>query len=651
MSGLVRSGTEVKNITVTTNKEKQEIYREQQRQQQQQQREAERTTVTPKPRATPPTPKTDAMGISETPYGDTPKPKTTPAPTQQPNYWSGAVEGMERAAQKQDQPEVSPKPPQTINVTIAGQKRRLTYEEPKPQAPVGPTGTLKENMVSGMGPAPTSVTEALRGFRDTIIGGVQPEPFRRAEESMSRVQDRGTSSLLTPSRQARATLDIPIGVIKGGESLVNPNVRTAMGSVVGTGLQGLRGAPFNPFLKTVNEPVLLQQYSKDIEGREGELFGEIVFDVGLSKAAGAAYQKVSKVRVGSKTDEFLLQYSGKYKASAENVLKGRPNIVGSPTFDVGETDYFWSPARQKAIDTAFALELTPGSSGVTVPALVETTTKTKIVPSIWIRGGQVLGITDYRNYGFNKLDDSLQNAPQQLGIQTTLTRESRRGLPYIPTRLAPSVIKTPLATSLFGSLLRGAIIPETPTQTQKKTTPQKPVGPTLTTEPEFVESERKMPYTPEPMEQLTEQQKDLPVPRVPTLVSVPKPEFVELPKNVPLPKLEETPIQEQPEIVIPDTTQLPIPIQGTRQVLDTPPQQTRPTPPPTKILTTNTPTYPMFPQLRLGPNARSRKMSELFGRYRLKSHKVATIKELTQLGAPKKKGKKGTKNAVEKVLF
>lgn len=638
MSGLVQSGTKVKNITVTTNKERAELYKEQQRQQQQQQREAEAAQI--------------QKDLEEQQRKQNMENQTTITTTQPPaptSYWMGAAEGMSRAAQKQADEATKPKPPQTIDVTIAGRPTTLTYQKPKSKAPIGPTETLRTTMSREMGPAPATITDALRGFRDTIVGGLTPEPFRRAEESMSRVQDRGTSSFLQPSRQAKTVLDAPIGVIKGGESLVNPNARTASGAIFGTGLQGFtsKGAPFNPFVKTVQEPTLLKDYGKSIEGREGELFGEIVFDVGLGVATGRAAQKFRNVRVGSKTDEFLLQHSKRYRAGAENVLKTRPNIVGSPVFDVGKTGYTWSPARQRAIDTAFSLELTAGSSGVTVPALTETATKTKIIPSLWIRGGQVLGITDYRNYGFNKFDESLQNAPQQLGIQTTLTRESRRGLPYMPTRLAASALKTPTVTTLLGTVIRGFNLAETQ---KPKTTPQKPVGPTLTTEPELIPSERNLPYIPEPVIGQVEKQQDLPVPRLPSVTQIPEPKIVDVPKQTTIPELGEVPAQDQPEIVLPKTT--PFPVQVPKPVLDIPQPQIPkvPTPQFPKTTITNK-AYPIPPLRGFSPSQRSRSSSSLFGGYRLKTHKALDPKQLLELGKKTKPKRRGKKNAVEKVLF
>jgi len=71
--------------------------------------------------------------------------------------------------------------------------------------------------------------------------------------------------------------DVAVGFVKGGESLINPNVKS--------------------FWDVISlDPKSREAYFEDVKGREGEFFGEVLFDVALSKGLGAAGKVVGLSR-------------------------------------------------------------------------------------------------------------------------------------------------------------------------------------------------------------------------------------------------------------------------------------------------------------------------------------------------------------------
>jgi len=269
--------------------------------------------------------------------------------------------------------------PQQKTIQIAGRTVQVTETTKTiPSTPKTPTQRLVDNMVTNMGPSPSSVTSVLRGAKETFFDKITPEPFKRAEVALGGAQEatsplgKATSSILTPSRQVKAGADIAIGVVKGGESLVNPSIKTATGTVFGTGIQGITTKshlPNNPFLKPIGDVSAIKAYGADIKGREGEMIGEAVFDVLFGKAVTKVASKVSKVQVGSKTDEILLAKSKRYRRAAEATLQERPQFVGAPSYG---SDELVAPAKsiKEAIDATWLLEQTKGTSGVTAKHLV-----------------------------------------------------------------------------------------------------------------------------------------------------------------------------------------------------------------------------------------------------------------------------------------
>jgi len=361
---LVASGTPIKSITTTAPKQTQPLS---------------------KAPTQEPSPNTYDDALSTEPLSPTAPKKTmqitgvtsTPAPKAAPQtvVWQRTPTGIvvlgpqePTKTVQQETPQPQPKTVQIAGRTVQVTETTKTY----PSTPKTPTQRLVDNMVTNMGPSPSSVTDVLRGAKESFFDKVTPEPFKRAEAAIGGAQaassplGKAASSILTPSRQVKAGADIAIGFVKGGESLVNPSIKTATGTVFGTGIQGITTKshlPNNPFLKPIGDVSAIKAYGADIRGREGEMIGEAVFDVLFGKAVTKVASKVSKVQVGSKTDEILLAKSKRYRRAAEATLQERPQFVGAPSYG---SDELVAPAKsiKEAIDATWLLEQTKGTSGV-----------------------------------------------------------------------------------------------------------------------------------------------------------------------------------------------------------------------------------------------------------------------------------------------
>lgn len=525
---------------------------------------------------------------------------------------------------------------------------------------VGPSAKTQSVMVEKMGKAPESITGVLREARDKFFDN----PIAKANKRMYEVQKKAdpikatllTGSPLHTTQSAKGAIDIGIGFVKGGESLVNPNVKTATGALVGSGIQAITGKGTGTYV---------EDYLKSIKDREGEFIGEAIFDIALGKALGKVVSKVSKVRVGSKTDELLLKHSSRYRKGAEATLKSRPQVVSSPVFDVGQKTYTWSQARQKAIDLAFQFELTSGSSGVTAPALLESGTKSVVLPHLFSRGGQVT-IGYLRSTGFTRQEQGLLSAPQQIFVQTQT--QSKRVLPYVPSRIAglsskvaPSIIGLGVGATARGILstqqkeaeiIQSQIQQPTQTQPQIQPTPQPQ---TIEEKPQTIESIRKISYIPEPISSIRQKEDQKQLPRL---------SGIQLPKISDITKIQPETLtdtfqegsqdtgqiqdvfQFQETKQIPETVQRLVPQQTTKQkqVYRTPPKMTLlPAGPTPKIVP---PTFKL-------PSSKRRSKTSFSSGWRLKEHPVPTVKTLSIIGTKQRKRIKKSENKfkVKKIRF
>ena len=128
------------------------------------------------------------------------------------------------------------------NITETPEGLTITFQEPNSfeakdetkrlPFPVGPTQFLTQRMTEEMGPSPKSITEVFRGIRNTFFDAVTPDAFKKSETAMSNVLvatspfGKVTASTLITSQQTRSAVDVPIGFVKGAESLVNPNIKS-----------------------------------------------------------------------------------------------------------------------------------------------------------------------------------------------------------------------------------------------------------------------------------------------------------------------------------------------------------------------------------------------------------------------------------------
>lgn len=499
-----------------------------------------------------------------------------------------------------------------------------------------------------------TITETLRGARDTIFSN----PVSRAQELVYEAQRQkepiaAVASPLGGVTRAKAGLDVGIGFVKAGESIFNPKAQTAGGALVGTGISLVTGQGPGPYISS---------YAKDIEGRPGEFLGEVLFDVVLGKAIGKGISeiksRVGKKLVGTPADKWLLEHSSRYKRGAEATLRQRPQILSSPVYDVGQPSYTWSAARQKAIDLAWELELTPGTSGVTAPALLETSTKTKLIPHLFSRGGFTT-IGYLRDTGFTRSDPYLQSAPQQIGVTSTVQKESVRALPYTGSLVGPTLIgksASKVLPSFLGPAflqgVRATSVQETKQAQETKAVPLPAASsyvetgagveapqrlmPELKPTTETIESPREIPYTPTRL--VTPQQtKQVPIPlQVPDLSIVPAQEdrTRTIPEVIQVPEVLQEQDQQQKTVLIPGV------VQAVRPVQKTTPQQAPVIPTPQLIKpSVKMPYTPMFEL----PKLKGKKPKGLFGEWRLRTHKVPTISEVSsiRIGSTPKKRKRG----------
>jgi len=570
----------------------------------------------------------------------------------------------------------------------------------------------REAAIHPKGIKDVSATSLFRGVRDIVVQSpfMQPGPAEKylaPAMAKSGPLGKASASFISPSRSAKVPMDIPIGFVKAGEALVRPDIKTATGALMSTGLYAVthggalpskstysttldkeiakareqferdlkaeesRARELYPELSNIEikawkESELsrfesematqkktfvseyktpIESYATDIKGREGELVGELTFEYLLGKAIGKGVSKaggaVKKELIGSKVDKWLLEHSSRYANWAAKQIK--PQVISSPVFDVGQKAYTWSPARQAGIDVAWALEQTPRTSGITAPALLETATKTRVLPHLISRGGQV-SIGVLRDYGFSKSKEGLLSAPSQIGIQTT--SESSRVLPHIPS-ITSRIVSSGAVPSMIGAGAVGASRAFTPQETVVQ-----PKTETITEEElKQTPSVREIPYLPEIVgvtPKKREQQIVIPrlslipetviqkAPTIPKLVPVQPqrekeiviPKIGQIPRVVP----EQQPKTHQIPRVIPSVVQQQRTQQKQKQVqitLRTPPPLTR-TPPPFVF------DIPKLPQLG------SIKRSELFGGWRLKEHPIPSLEQFQEvaLGIPQKKKKK-----------
>jgi len=512
-----------------------------------------------------------------------------------------------------------------------------------------------------------SATSLFRGIADIakessagIVAGITGKSKEEAQKALDIAQagsgmpvpaitQEGGVKMSVTSPKPEKLLDVPVGFVKAGEALFRPDIKTASGAAFGTGISLVTGKGTGTYIP---------DYLKDIKGREGEIVGELVFDYMLGKAIGKGVSKaggaVKKELIGSKVDKWLLEHSGRYKGWAAKQIK--PQAVSSPVFDVGQKAYTWSPARQAGIDVAWALEQTPKTSGITAPALLETATKTRVLPHLISRGGQV-SIGVLRDYGFSKSKEGLLSAPSQIGIQTT--SESSRVLPHIPS-ITSRIVSSGAVPSMIGAGAVGASRAFTPQETVVQ-----PKTETITEEElKQTPSVREIPYLPEIVGVTPKKrEKQIVIPRlslIPETVSIQKQRETQIviPKVVAVPKLVPVQPQREKEITIPKVTQIPRVVpeqqQKTHQipmVIPSVVQQQRTQQKQKQVQTTRFPSSPTtttrtpppfvfdIPKL---PQLGSIKRSELFGGWRLKEHPIPSLEQFQEvaLGIPQKKKKK-----------
>lgn len=114
------------------------------------------------------------------------------------------------------------------------------------------------------------ISPHLRGFADIVSGRkVGLEPVTGL--TMPTFSDKGIGVTAAPQK-ALSLIDVPTGFVRGAESLVSPNVKSYVGAIFSEEERA--------------------EYLKDIRGREGEVFGEVLFDVLAAKGLGRVGAKV-----------------------------------------------------------------------------------------------------------------------------------------------------------------------------------------------------------------------------------------------------------------------------------------------------------------------------------------------------------------------
>jgi len=462
------------------------------------------------------------------------------------------------------------------------------------------------------------------------------------------------------------------GVVATGESLVYlpaalmgkkvPYTPTFSGAVIGD----VGGLVTGKGVGATQE--LYEKYGRSYI--EGSIAGDVLLSYAIGKAIGKGVSTVGgtvkKQLIGSKADKWLIEHSSRYKGWATKGIK--PQVVSSPVFDVGQKSFAWGPTRQKAIDLAWGLEMTPKTSGITAPALLETATKTRVLPHLISRGG-ITSIGVLRDYGFSRSQEGLLSAPSQIGIQTT--KESARVLPHVPSSILgtfsskalSSMIGAGVSSSMRG--ITGVSQQNTKTPTKTKTFSGQPsfftvgVGFRALTKlrpktfqeetQEVIPSKREIPYLPDFLKGITHQ-RDM----TETIVGVPQiqdtPQIPDIPQILDVPQIQDTP--QIPDILpifdvpqIQDTPQIPYipPIFDVPQTHDTP----FPTPP-TRFPPPSTFKPPPF-VFKL-PKTKGKWKDSLFGGWRLKTHPIPTMKQINTkiVGFPTKKRLKKSKSKPQK---
>jgi hypothetical protein len=406
----------------------------------------------------------------------------------------------------------------------------------------GPRAVLERNLVSTFGPSPESITGALRGIRDEFF----------SDPTFNKVIAPSQPSFVNPTRSLKAGADLVIGGVKNIEGIYNDKVITAGGAVTKTGVDLVTGSMGLSLTKTTDPLGSIKAYGADVKGREGELVGEVVSDIVIGSAISKVVSKIGGVRVGSKTDDFLLKYSERYRKSQIGKLQSRPNIIGTDTYNpfTQETVFpssnrVFSEGYQKAAEGAFSFELTPGTSAVGIKA-TEQLTKKSVTPTLFSYGGSIWGKTTYQNYGFKKYDPMNLNAPQQIGV--TIKKTTPATLPFSPTKIgavSPTITKSFVAGLGISSFVK--TLTSTPQiQQNQEIIIQKPQSPT-----------KDMPFVPPRIYDVEKQTEQMIV--VPQIGQLPKPITYTTPEIqqdsqqniIQFPDIQPAQIQEQQQSLIP----------------------------------------------------------------------------------------------------
>jgi hypothetical protein len=547
-SGLVKSGTRVSNVKTTPADAPRELTQE----------EFNQTLYEAGYRGNP----TKVTSLKTTPAPQ-PKPKSTPTATPKTTYQGGVPKSITKspAMVVSEQPYMSydnrpkkttKKPDYNDIYTIPHEElayytatEGVTYKRTKNGIKeTGKTGviTFSPNTATykELGGSPPqkeeqSITKTIFDFDAFSFGQNVALDLFGVKDAKKRIElkQKTQSFNVVKSAGKNTPFESPekfiAGFVGSFEGVVNPNVPSFMGSaisdVVTLGqagsldkLQKKQGSSYvagSIVGEGVQSFLIGKAVGKAVKVAKGTKTGKAVSKAvtkvtkpvtsPIGKGLGSIKTKTYNQLVGSKVDDFLLGHSKSYKNWATQQIK--PQAVSTPVFDVGQKGYTWSPARQSAIDFGWGLEMTPKSSGVTANLLQESVTKTKILPHLISRGGQV-SIGVLRDTGFSKIDDSLQNAPRQFGVQTTITKTTGSKLSYLP----PSILgKTSqgFPNTLLGLYISGSAKNVTRQKSNKTVVPEIVSFPSMATvlkpETKTRTTLKQIPYLPQTTETLQQQ--------------------------------------------------------------------------------------------------------------------------------------------------
>jgi len=535
-----------------------------------------------------------------------------------------------------------------------------------------------------------SLTDILRRARDVVADSplLQPgltekyiAPVMAKDSPFGKV----TSSYYSPSKGAKALMDIPTGFVKGAESLVNPNVKSAGGALVGTGISLATGK---------GKGQHIEQYIKDIEGREGELLGELIFDYVSAKAIGKGIEAARKTKVGGKILDPILKPLEK----AEDFISKK--VVQPVKRKIGEySDDFVARVTGKTPQKVTGWERTGfGSKGyefseVTAPKKGGTSPFASTKPSVIVDDtgehfitqtaratSKPVPVTSFEQTVYGKggkpwvvitkhPPSPIGGGLSQLVDPSTLTRIPKPMIIGLKTKIAPRLFSaTFLKPSTLGPAVLGFVSVETargittvsrPTPSIETITKDELITKTRTppvqSTPIIPKSQQLVTLTPsQPTKQkkkskTTIKQPQLPKQRkreivVPVIGHLPKTVSVSIPKIIPdiIGKTDQVPSIAQ----IPTIAQIPVQktaqtqkvIQATVQQQRTRQIQTQPTPIPS-IVTGITPRIPYVPQHKLRKK-KGKGDKYLFDKWRIKKHPVLTDEQvMKQMFGVKKTGK------------